>query len=549
MTLTFFDIEWGLFLGGLGLFLYGIVLMGDGLKAFAGDKLRVYIDKYTSKPWQGFLIGLIITAIIQSSSATTSICIGFIRAGLMTLEQAAGIIIGANIGTTVTAFLIGLDVGAISVYLIFIGAFMLLFFNKQKLQEIAKIVVGFGILFYSLTLMGDTLEQLRYVPEFMAFAQACTDNPFIGLFGGIILTMAMQSSSASIGIIQLFYMSGAITFKGVIPFLYGANIGTCITAILASIGGNTTAKRAAVFHLSFNIIGATIGMILMDPLYNLMTFLTNNFGINPMMEIALTHILFNVVASIVVFPFIGKMCALIKKIVPGEEPKKLEINTDELVPSNFPVVATALTAAERFIGEMKNCVSLNIANTKKYVNLDADDDELFDEIKGREKVIDKLDNAITNFLTNLHFNEMSEDTSKALTLQLEVVKNLERIGDILVNVAEFSKMVHDDDGNFSAAAYDELDQLFTKVDHMLNESFEYMDTNDITTYERLMNEEAMVDNMEYNFRKNHFVRMAKKECSGAVASSVYADILSNIERMADHCMNIAKTSFEVKNTQ
>lgn len=549
MTLTFFDIEWGLFLGGLGLFLYGIVLMGDGLKAFAGDKLRVYIDKYTSRPWQGFLIGLVITAIIQSSSATTSICIGFIRAGLMTLEQAAGIIIGANIGTTVTAFLIGLDVGSISVYLIFLGAFMLLFFSKQKIQDIARIVVGFGILFYSLTLMGDTLEQLRYVPEFMAFAEACTDNPFIGLFGGIVLTMAMQSSSASIGIIQLFYMSGAISFIGLIPFLYGANIGTCITAILASIGGNITAKRAAVFHLTFNIIGATIGMIMLHPLYNFMTYLTTTFAINPMMEIAITHILFNVVASIIVFPIIKQLCALIKKVVPGDEPKKLEINTDELVPSNFPVVATAMSAAAKFIGEMKNFVSQNIENTKKYVLLDADDDEVFDEIKGREKVIDKLDDSITNFLTNLHFNEMSEETSKEMTLELEMTKNLERIGDILVNIAEFSKMVHDDDGNFTATAYDELEQLFTKINDMLEKTFEYIHTNDIALYEHLMNEESMVDSMEYNFRQNHFVRMAKKECNGAVASSVYADILSNLERMGDHCMNIARNAFEVRNTQ
>ena len=547
MELSLFDIEWGLFLGGLGLFLYGIVLMGDGLKAFAGDRLRIYIDKYTSKPWQGFLIGVIITAIIQSSSATTSICIGFIRAGLMTLEQAAGIIIGANIGTTITAFLIGLSVEQIAVYLIFIGAAMLLFMSKQKLQDIARILVGFGILFYSLTVMGDTLEKLKYVPEFMSFAEACTTNPFIGLFGGIVMTMAMQSSSASIGIIQLFYSSGAISFIGLIPFLFGANISTTITAVLASIGGNVTSRRAAVFHTLFNCVGATLGMICLYPLYDLMTFLTEVLNLNPMMEIAITHILFNVVTAIIVYPFIKQICAFIRKIVKGDEPKRLEVNTDELIPSNFPVVATALGAAEKFVVEMKAVVKGNIEKTRNYVAKEAGDDELFDEIKDHEKAIDKLDNAITNFLTDLPFNEMSEETSKETTLYLEIVKNLERIGDIVVNVAEFSKMVHEDDGSFTPAAYAELDKLFVKLEEMLDKSFEYLSSNDLSIYEHLLNDEAVVDNMEYTFRQNHFQRMVKKECTGAVASSVYADILSNLERIGDHCINIVRNAFETRN--
>ncbi len=546
MTLTFFDIEWGMFLGGLGMFLYGIVLMGDGLKAFAGDKLRVYIDKYTSKPWQGFLIGLIITAIIQSSSATSSICIGFIRAGLMTLEQAAGIIIGANIGTTVTAFLIGLSVDQISVYLIFFGAFMLLMMSKQKIQDIARVIVGFGLLFFAITLMSDTLEQLAYVPEFIAFAEACTTNPLIGLFGGIVMTMAMQSSSASIGIIQLFYSSGAISFIGVIPFLYGANIGATITAILASIGGNSTAKSAAAFHLTFNVIGTVIGMVCLYPLYNLMTYLTEIFGINPMMEIALTHILFNVITSAVVFPFIKQICALIRKVIPGQEPQKLDVDTGELVPNNFPVVATALAAASRFILQMKTIVRNNMENTRNYVSLEKEDEESFTTINDLEKTIDKLDGDITTFLTSLHSNEMSEETSKDATLFLEIVKNLERIGDIVVNIAEFTRMVHEDNDNFSPAAYAELDDMFVKLGQMLDMTFDYLEFADLAVFEDILAEETVVDSMEYNYRQNHFKRMVTKECTGAVASSVYADILSNLERIGDHCVNIARFAFESK---
>ena len=542
--MTFADIRWDLFLGGLGLFLFGIVLMGDGLKAVAGDKLRGYIDKYASKSWQGLVIGTVVTAIIQSSSATTAICIGFIRAGLMTFEQSAGIIIGANIGTTITAFLIGLDVGVIAPYLIFIGSMALMFVSRKNLQDISRILIGFGILFYSLTVMSDALSQLKEVPEFMEFAKACTSNPFIGLFGGVVLTMAMQSSSASIGIIQLFYETGAMTFIGVIPFLYGANIGTTITAVLASIGGNVSAQRSALFHTIFNCIGATLGMIFMMPLYNLMTYLASNYGVAPMMQIAITHILFNVATTIVVFPFIKQLCWLIRKIIKGEEPKRIQINVEDLNPKNFPIVSTALSVAYKSLQELKNIVKDNIQNTQKYANAKEDNEEDFDHIKETENVINRLDHSITHFITNLSYDQMSEDSLEDTTLYLEVAKNLERIGDLSVNVAEFAKMVHEDGDHFSPGAYEEVNAMFTYLYVMLDEAFEFLDKKDVAIYEKLITQESNLDNMEYESRKNHFKRMVNKECTGAVASSIYADILGNLERMGDHCCNIARYSFE-----
>ncbi len=542
--MTFADIRWDLFLGGLGLFLFGIVLMGDGLKAVAGDKLRGYIDKYASKSWQGLVIGTVVTAIIQSSSATTAICIGFIRAGLMTFEQSAGIIIGANIGTTVTAFLIGLDVGVIAPYLIFIGSMALMFVSRKNLQDISRILIGFGILFYSLTVMSDALSQLKEVPEFMEFAKACTANPFIGLFGGVVLTMAMQSSSASIGIIQLFYESGAMTFIGVIPFLYGANIGTTITAVLASIGGNVSAQRSALFHTFFNCIGATLGMIFMMPLYNLMTYLASNYGVAPMMQIAITHILFNVATTIVVFPFIKQLCWLIKKIIKGEEPKRIQINVEDLNPKNFPIVSTALSVAYKSLQELKNIVKDNIQNTQNYANAKEDNEEDFDHIKETENVINRLDHSITHFITNLSYDQMSEDSLEDTTLYLEVAKNLERIGDLSVNIAEFAKMVHEDGDHFSPGAYEEVNAMFTYLYVMLDEAFEFLDKKDVAIYEKLITQESNLDNMEYESRKNHFKRMVNKECTGAVASSIYADILGNLERMGDHCCNIARYAFD-----
>lgn len=542
--MTFADIRWDLFLGGLGLFLFGIVLMGDGLKSFAGDKLRDYIDKYTSKPWQGILIGCITTAIIQSSSATTAITIGFVRAGLMTLEQAAGIIIGANIGTTMTAFLIGLNVEGLAVYFIIIGALMLMFAKCTKMQDLGHIIIGFGILFYGISLIGDTLVYLKDVQEFQQFANMCTTNPLIGLFGGIIMTCAMQSSSAAIGVIQIIYETGAIPFIAIIPFLYGSNIGTCITAIMAAMGGNPSAKRAAVLHLGFNIIGATLGMFMLTPLSSMMAYFTEMFNIQPMMQIAIVHIIFNVATAIIVFPFIKQICAIIRKIIPGDEPKKLEIDLDELNAANFPIASAALTVAEKTIKQMKDLVETNLEKAQQFIELDEYDDDKFEEIMQNEAFIDKLDNSISNFLTELTIDHKSDDSVRINSLFLEIVKNLERIGDLSVNIAEFAKMVQEDKGSFSAQAHQELNEMFDNAHDMLNCAFKYIENKDIRDYELLMTIEARLDSEEYQARKNHFNRLITKECSSAVASSIYADVLGNIERIGDHCCNIARHAFE-----
>lgn len=542
--MTFADIRWGLFLGGLGLFLFGIVLMGDGLKSFAGDKLRDYIDKYTAKPWQGIIIGAFSTAIIQSSSATTAITIGFVRAGLMTLEQAAGIIIGANIGTTMTAFLIGLNVEGLAVYFIFLGAIILMFSKKTKTTDLGHIIVGFGLLFYGISIIGDTLSCLKDIQEFKTFAVLCTQNPLIGLIGGVIMTCAMQSSSAAIGVIQIVYETGAIPFMAIIPFLYGSNIGTCITAIMASMGGNPSSKRAAVLHLGFNVIGAMLGMIFIVPLNSIVSYFTNAYDIQPMMQIALTHIIFNFATALLVFPFIKQICVVIRKVVKGEEPKKLEINIDELDASAFPVASAALSVADRSIQEMKEVVEINLKKAQEFISRDDFNLDAFEEIAQNEVLIDKLDNSISNFLTELTIDHMSDDSVKINSLYLEIVKNLERIGDLSVNISEFAKMVQEEKGSFSTSAHKELDEMFENVYQMLDASFEYVETKDIRQYELLMTIEAKLDTQEYRARKNHFARLISKECNNAVASSVYADVLGNIERIGDHCCNIARHAFE-----
>lgn len=540
--MTIKDISWNLFLCGLGLFLFGVVLMGNGLKSLAGDKLRDFIDKYTSKPLQGMLVGAFITALIQSSSATTAITIGFIRAGLMSLEQAAGIIIGANIGTTITAFLIGLNISGIAPYAIVVGAFILLFSSKKKAKDIANILVGFGTLFYGMDLIGDTLSHLNEVQEFVALASLCAKNPFVGLGIGILMTCAMQSSSAAIGVIQIIYETGAISFSAILPFLFGSNIGTCITAIMASMGGNISSKRAAVLHTIFNIIGSILGLLGL-PLLNSLILSMN---LNPMMQIAVVHIIFNTVTAILVFPLIKQLCAFTRLVIKGEEPRKRSVDVSELNPDYFPVSATALAVAYKALLQERDLVIENVEATSIYF-LKNHSKDAFDDIKATEELIDKLDLSISNFLTNIHTSNMSKQGKQTQLFYLEINKNLERIGDLTVNVAEFAQMIHEEKGTFTKPAYEELDEMFKTFFEMIDTTFKYVESHSLDDYEQLMVYEDKMDTLDEMSRSNHLIRMTNKECTSPVASSVYADILSNIERMGDHCFNIARHIYNSEN--
>ena len=277
------SIRWDFIIGGLALFLFGIEFMGDGLKSIAGSKLRDYIDRYTSKPWKGMLVGMILTVVIQSSSATSAIAISFVRAGLMTLEQSVGIIIGANIGTTVTSFLIGLKVEALALYFVFLGVLIFMFGKRKKVTYAGQILLGFGMLFFGLRLMGDELSMLGHTEAFAALATAMADHPLLGIITGIIMTALVQSSSAMIGIVQKIYEAGGLTLTAALPLVFGSNIGTTITAIIASIGGSLSAKRSAAINVIFNVLGTILFMILLHPFAQFIETLSAQFDISPMM--------------------------------------------------------------------------------------------------------------------------------------------------------------------------------------------------------------------------------------------------------------------------
>ena len=542
--MSFQDINWSMAIAGLGLFLFGISLMGDGLKSLAGDKLRDYIDKYTSSPVKGVLVGAIMTAIIQSSGATTVITISFVRAGLMTLEQAAGIIIGANIGTTITAFLIGLNFSAISVYFILIGSMLLLFSSRRKLQDLSRVLVGIGLLFFGIKLMGDNLVNLKYVPEFRHFAELCALNPIIGLLGGVVLTFCMQSSSAAIGLIQVIYESGAITFDAVIPFLFGSNVGTCLTAVIASLGGNASSKRAATLHLTFNVLGSILGMIALKPLCSFIYYLTSTFAISPMMQIAFVHIIFNFTTAILILPFVDRLCALVRKMIKGEEPKQRKLNIEDLNVESYPIPAAALNVAYQTILQLGDIVLTNVKESEAYFLSKKEDSDLFDGIKSNEAVINKVVHTVTFFLTNMPMDKMSNESLKTNSLYLEVANNLERIGDLCMNMAEFAQLIYESKGLFSNEALNEITEMYAVFYEMYDDVFAYLEDHNLHHYSKLMVKESTMYSMEYRFRQNHFKRLADKTTATPIASSIYVDVLGTIERMGDHCCNISRSTFE-----
>ena len=537
--MTFKDISWGLFLCGLGLFLFGVVIMGDGLKSLAGNKLKDFIDKYTSKPWQGIIVGAGLTALVQSSSATTAIVIGFIRAGLMSLDQGAGVIIGANIGTTVTSFLIGLNVTGLAPYMIVIGAFIMMFSKNKKTIDVAHILLGFGMLFYGIDLISDTLSHLKEVEQFTKLATLCANNHFIGLIIGVVMTMAMQSSSAAIGVIQIIYETGAMPFSAILPFLFGSNIGTCITAIMTSIGGNISSKRAAAFHAIFNFIGTAIGMCTITLLNNLIL----GMDLNPKMQIAVVHIIFNTVTAILVFPFIKQLCLIVKLIIKGDEPKKKNIDLSNLNPTLFPVASAALSVAYNSLLQERDLVIENSKLVHSYLLDSNTNKDIEDDLRSNEELINKIDISLTKFLTDIKTETMTDQDNNNQIIYLEINKNLERIGDMAINILDMSNMIKDDNGDFTDAAEIELNKMFETLYKMLDITFNYVEKKDLDTYSELVIREDEMDSLEEQARSNHFVRMANNECKSAVASSLYVDILYNLERMADHCCNIAKNVF------
>ncbi len=523
-------------LGGLGLFLFGMKLMGDGLELAAGAKLRGMIEKLTKNKYMGALVGLIVTALIQSSSATTVMVVGFVNAGLMDLAQAVGVIMGANIGTTITAIIIAINLTAIAPIATFAGVVMMCFINKNSVKHIGQIIAGFGILFMGMNIMSTAMEPLAQMPEFTGLLTTFS-NPLWGVMAGMLFTALIQSSSASVGVLQALGSVGAITLPSAVYIIYGQNIGTCITALIACVGTSKTAKRTAIVHLLFNVIGTILFVIIAMtlPFAQIIESIVPN---NIMMQISLVHTTFNVVCTAIMLPFSNYLIKIACKIVTGEDPKK---ETRQLAYLDERVLQTPPMAVSLLFKEAERMG--NIAKNNFSIAMDAlinSDEEKIKEVYENEEVIDYLNGGITEFLIKVNELEIPDSDTRRLTGLYRAIGDMERIGDHSENICELSQILIKHKAKFGDAALKDTKELSSKVGEILEKSMNML-INGSSGHNLEMEISQMEENIDIlteECKERHIERINKGECS-AVSSTVYMDLLTNLERIADHANNIA----------
>lgn len=544
--LSFFTnspVRWDYVLGGFGMFLFGIKFMGDGLKAVAGDKIRDYIKRYTTKTYMGIFVGIIITVLVQSSSATTAITIGFIRAGLMRLEQSVGIIMGANIGTTVNSVLIGLRVDEFALIVIFIGALFSLFPKRKKMIYIGNAILGFGIMFFGVKTMGDQLKLLAQVEYFQDITMQMSKYPLLALTSGVLMTALIQSSSAMVGIVLKIYNAGGMSLEAALPFVFGANIGTTVTAILAALGGSLASKRAAGVHTAFNVVGTVIAMLLLKQFIQLDKIVTSYFHLNKMMQISFVHIVFNVLATIIIYPFVNQLVSIVRKLVKGDEVefREVDINLDKELISTL--TSAALDIAKKNIVQMGEIAIEGIDETRNY--LLTGKGHAHESMMQLEGIINSMDTKITDYLLLIAQENLSNNDLEEYTTNLQVTKNIERIGDLSTNLVEFFELIFDARETLSKGAIEDILQMMDLVKNMTIRALHIYQEKDFSMHNAILEDENYLDLLEYKARQKHFNRMAASECTAQVAGSIFVDILGTIERIGDHACNISKNAINI----
>lgn len=525
------------FLGGLGIFLLGIKFMGDGLQQSAGDRLRDILDRFTSNPFLGVLAGIIVTVLIQSSSGTTVLTVGLVNAGFMTLRQAIGVIMGANIGTTVTAFIIGLDIGEYSLPIIAIGCFLLFFFKNQKVNAIGQAVFGFGALFFGLGLMSSGMTPLRSLESFHELTVNMSESPILGVVIGTVFTMIVQSSSATIGILQGLFAEGAIDLKAAIPVLMGDNIGTTITAILAAIGASVAAKRAAFTHVFFNLVGAAVFLVLLTPFTKYVALLQSQLGLNPEMTLAFAHGSFNIANTVIQFPFIGALAWLVTKMIPGED-SIIEYTPKHLDPIFIQQSSTlALAQAKAEVIRMGEFAYQGLEETNLYLTTKQQKHaEIANQIEG---ALNNLDREITKYLVNISSGTMSEFESSKHTALMDSVRDIERIGDHFENIIELIEFKISNKVELTKAAREDLNHMFDLTILIVKQTVTALELMDREEALAVIQKEDRINKMEYDFRKKHIIRMNEGLCN-PTSGIVFVDMISDLERIADHAVNIAE---------
>lgn len=524
-------------LGGLGLFVYGMNLMGDGLQKAAGEKLRRILEILTTNRILGILVGAGVTSIIQSSSATTVMTVGFVNAGLMTITQAAGVIMGANIGTTMTAQLIAFKLTDIAPFILAIGAVMVLFSKKKKVKDFGEIILGFGILFVGMTMMETAMKPLSSMPSFQNLILTLGNHPLLGVLVGLGMTATVQSSSATIGILMALAANSGIGLEVALPVLFGDNIGTCATALLASIGTNKNARRAALIHLTFNSVGTLIFMLALKPVLYFIPML----GGDIQRQIANAHTMFNFSNVIIQAPFIPLLVKFVYKLIPGED-KKDDVMTLEYLDRRL--LETPYVAVNQVIKEtvrMGKLASENLTTAfDAFVNKD---EKRMHKAYEREELINYLEREITGYMVTLSQESLSEQQSETVTSLFHVVNDIERIGDHADNIAELCQYRLDHNLNFSDQAITELKYIYENVKYAVDTCVESLNSFDLGLAHKVIEAEAKIDELEKQLRNDHIDRLNTGICFPA-SGAIFLDIISNLERVGDHSNNIAQMVLE-----
>lgn len=537
-------------LGGLGMFIYGMRQMSEGLQKAAGKKLKQLLEMLTTNRIAGVFVGAGVTAIIQSSSATTVMVVGFVNAGLMTLAQSIGVIMGANIGTTVTAQLIAFKLSHYSLHAIAIGAFFYLFAKKDRTRQIGQIILGFGILFLGLTTMKDTMRPLRDSVLFVDVMQKFGVYPVLGLMLGTLMTIVLQSSSASIGILISLVSVGIIDYEAAIPILLGNNIGTTITAILSSIGANRNAKRAAAAHATFNVLGAGLVVCLLYIIPDFSVFLntcvaslSHLFGQNPdeIRMIANTHTVFNVLNTLIWFPFVDFMVKIVNKIIPKGEESKIKRGLVYLDERMLETPSMVMEQVKNEIIRMHEIVKEMIYESKTaFLEEDLD---VVKSIKHKEEIVNEIEKELLHFLTSVPVSSLSEADIKTLDMYFAIIDDIESMGDDADNIATLTVDKADENIKFSDNACQALNEGFDFVIGLLDKSIQLVETEDLSYVPVLMEGEEKMDQLEHKYRDEHMRRLNKRTCNPS-AGIIYLEGLEDIEHISDQFADVAQSFLE-----
>lgn len=529
-------------IGGLGLFLYGMNLMGEGLQKSAGDKLKKIIELLTSNVLMGVLVGVVVTGIIQSSSATTVMVVGFVNAGIMSLPQAIGVIMGANIGTTVTAQLVSFNLEGLAPVALGIGIIIFLFSSKEKNKHLAEILIGFGILFTGMEFMKDAVKPLADLPQFRDALLYFGVHPILGILAGFLITGIVQSSSASMGMLIALASEGLLPLTSALPILYGDNIGTCVTSLLSSIGASRNAKRAAIMHLTFNVIGTIVFMLILNvPIRAIVTKIDPNDAAR---QIANAHTLFNLINVIILLPFSKFIVKIAMILVPEKSTEKENTSNTKFLDERMletPSIALGNTVKEVLRMGNKAATALDYS-LKGLINKDA---QLVKDTFETENIVNKLQKDLLNYLLKLSKSPLNDDERVKTDLLFHTVNDIERVSDHAENIAEIAQNLIDGDLKFSENAIDEITDIYEKALANFKNSLIALDNGDLDLARKVLDSEKEVNYLEKLFRKSHMDRLSENSCS-LDSGVLYLDLLSNLERVSDHASNISKQVLKIK---